>query len=126
LEIAALEVDEEKRFLVVLAQVESHEVRFAHDLLRRFLEGDVQGLLALLDPFHQELDREGRLPRAARPQNDDGRLRPEASLDQVVEPRDSARYFLDIRHGMVPLGPRPERRGEGLAGWNARSMPRGF
>src|SRR5205809_554679 len=65
LEIAALEVDEEKRFLVVLAQVESHEVRLAHDLLRRLLEGHVQGLLALLDAFHQELDREGRLPRAA-------------------------------------------------------------
>src|SRR5947208_8393636 len=126
LEIAALEMDEEERFLVVLSQVESHEVRLAHDLLRRFLEGDVQGLLALLDAFHQKLDREGRLPRAAGSQNDDGRLRPEAAFDQVVEPWDSARYFLDIRHGMVPLGPRPECRGEGLAGWNMALDAGGF
>src|SRR5207249_1898920 len=96
------------------------------DLLRRLFEGHVQGLFALLDAFHQELTREGRLPRPARPQDDHGRLRPEAAFDQVVEPWDSARYFLDIRHGMIPLGPRPARRGEGLAGWNMALDAGGF
>src|SRR5207247_8065076 len=126
LEIAALEMDEEERFLVVLAQVESHEVCLAHDLLRRLLESHVQGLLALLNAFHQELDREGPLPRAARPQDDHGRLRPEAAFAQVVEPWASDPYFLDIRHGMLPMGPRPERRGEGLAGWNMALDAGGF
>src|SRR5437773_11577983 len=51
---------------------------------------------------------------------------PETAFDQVVEPWDSARYFLDIRHGMVPLGPRPGCRGESLAGWNMALDAGGF
>src|SRR5207249_2276559 len=81
LKIAALEMDEEKAFLVVLAHVEAHEVGLAHDLLWRLLEGDIQRLLALLDAFHQELDRERGLARPARSQDDDGRLGPESAVD---------------------------------------------
>src|SRR5437773_2166648 len=85
LEIAALEMDEKEALLVVLAHVEAHEVGLAHDLFRRFLEGDVQRLFALLDAFHQELNREGRFPSPARAQDDDGRLGPESAFDQIVE-----------------------------------------
>src|SRR5437016_9727750 len=126
LEIAPLEMDEEERFLVVLAHVEPHEVRLAHDLLRRLFEGHVQRLLALLDAFHQELDREGGLARPARAEDHHGRLGPKSAFDQVVESRDSAGYFLHVRHGRLPLGPRPERRGEGLAGWNGPFDAWGF
>src|SRR5205807_2156465 len=73
LEIAALEVDEEEGFLVVLAHVEAHEVRLTHDLLRRLLEGHVQRLFALLDPFHEELDRKGGFARPARAEDHHGR-----------------------------------------------------
>src|SRR5712692_513490 len=81
LEIATLEMDEEERFLVVLAHVEAHEVRLAHDLFRRLLEGHVQRLLTLLDALHQELNREGGLARPARPQDHDGRLGPKSAFD---------------------------------------------
>src|SRR6058998_2025272 len=85
LEIAALEMDEKEALLVVLAHVEAHEVRLVHDLFRGLLEGDVQCLFALLDAFHQELDRERGLARPARAQDDDGRLGPESAFDQIVE-----------------------------------------
>src|SRR5881396_2861223 len=110
LEIAALEMDEEKAFLVVLAHVEAHEVGLAHDLLRRFLERHVEGLFALLDAFHQELDRERGLARPARTQDDDGRLGPKSAFDQIVESGNPARYSLDVRHGQVPPGGRSLRR----------------
>src|SRR6266566_248298 len=126
LEIAALEVDEEEAFLVVLAHVEAHEVRLPHDLLRRLLEGHVQRLLALLDALHQELDCEGGLARPARAEDHHGRLGPKSAFDQVVESRDSAGYFLHVRHGRLPLGPRPQRGGEGLAGWNVPFDAWGF
>src|SRR3989441_10108267 len=113
LEIAALEVDEEQGLLVVLPHVEAHQVRLAHDLLRRFLEGPVQRLLPLFDALHQELNRERGLARPAGAQDHDRRLGPESAFDHVVESRDSGRHSLDVRHGDAPSIPRPSVRRAG-------------
>src|SRR2546421_696888 len=127
LELAALEMDEKEALLVVLAHVEAHEVGLAHDLFRRFLEGDVQRLFALLDAFHQELNREGRFPSPARAQDDDGRLGPESAFDQNVESGNPARYFLDVRHGHVPPDRRSlDREGGASLGRMRDSMPAAF
>src|SRR5881628_1481726 len=127
LEIAALEMDEEKAFLVVLAHVEAHEVGLAHNLLRRFLERHVEGLFALLDAFHQELDRERGLARPARTQDDDGRLGPKSAFDQIVESGNPARYSLDVRHGQVPPDRRSlDREGGASLGRMRDSMPAAF
>src|SRR6266849_6343354 len=127
LEIAAFEMDEEQAFLVVLAHVEAHEVGLTHDLLRRLLEGDVQRLLALLDAFHQELDRERGLARPARAQDDDRRLGPESAFDQIVESRNPARNSLDVRHGHAPPGgPSLHWEGGASLGRMRDSMPAAF
>src|SRR3989441_10319906 len=127
LEIAAFEVDEEQALFVVLAHVEADEVGVAHDLLGRLLEGHVESLFALLDAFHQELDRERGFARPARAQNDDCRLGPESAFDQIVESRNPARYSLDVRHGDVPPADRSLRREGGASpGRMHDSMPAAF
>src|SRR5436309_1785744 len=127
LEIAAFEMDEEQAFLVVLAHVEAHQVGLAHNLLWRFLEGHVQSLFALLDAFHQELDRERGLARAARAQDDDGRLWPESAFNQIVESGNPARNSLGVRHGHVPPGDRTLHvEGGASLGRMHDSMPMAF
>src|SRR3990170_4577009 len=98
LEVLPLEVDEEQGLLVVLPHVEAHEVRFPHDLFRRFLESHVQGLFSGLDPLHEELDRERRLARAARPEDHDRGLRPEAAFNEIIEPGNPAGYLFLLGH----------------------------
>ena len=89
-EVLPLEMDEEEVLLVVLFEVEPHQLRLPHDLVRGLLEAHVQPLLPVLEAVEDVLDCERRLPRAARADEDDARLVPEAALDQVVEPRDAA------------------------------------
>src|SRR5207245_5769214 len=113
LAIAAFEVDEEQALFIVLAHVASHADGLPHDLLRMFLEGHVESLFALLDAFHQELDRERGFARPARAQDDDRRLGPESAFDQIVQSRNPARYSLGRRRAVFSPAVRTLRRAAG-------------
>src|SRR3970282_433378 len=72
------------------------------DLLGRLLEEHVQALLALVDPVHDELHRERRLPRARGADDHVRGLLPESTSDQGVQPED-ARSYQRFRHSSALL-----------------------
>src|SRR3970282_422718 len=97
LEVLALEVDEEEVLVELLFHLEPHELGLAHDLFRSLLEGDVKALLPLVDPVHDELYRERRLPRARGADDHVRGLLPESTPDQGVQSAD-ARSYQRFRH----------------------------